>query len=886
MRKINVRSPFYLSGDEDLNPIDLPDPYYYYTATECGGSATIDFRHTSVLTIGQGVKINGQGDTCYEVSATGATLNTTDATFVYDDCDKCNGIPDYLYYAAELCAGGSPINVRSLVARSVGDVISVTNFSSDCYTITGSGTSNTNDIIDTFSNCNHCATGIDYTFYNAVRCGGTEQVTFRVNGSIPVDATVVTLVGYGDKCYTIDSTTTTVSTNEVAAYFNTCTDCIPADPYSYYTATECGGTATVDFRTTQPVTIGTTSVKISGQGTTCYEVTSTASSSNSTDYTDQYTDCTACAAANDPYYGLNFFLMNNCETGAEIATYSPELTWDNLVSKLWYVQGYEGCFTPTSTFNSNPSSALIQGVCAVCPNVTSDPYTYYRAASCSSPSVTVDFRSLVAMTIGKVVKVNGSCWTITAEIQTTNSTDWTELHDTCTECNPPATTTKYDVNLLTGLYGVSLLGKTASELDTDYNCLYCYEDAYTYNSYKALSVPMNVGHQIYDSNGIANTTLTGTFVSNSTSNTVPLDSICYKGAIHFPIIYTFSNGIVTAVNIRTPQDCYQEPTNPYSYGLSCGETYTQSNDVGLTEINVSNAGTGTFQINITNQAVPCKFSLVWNGIEQATTGYIGFNGYDAQLLANGVSAGDINTTAATSVSTTLSFNKTASEPLQTYIRVTSPLISEQYTIKVATCPDYADATLDSLTPITFGGWTPNDIPLGAEIQAMTNSSSVIYQCLDTDYYQPLGGTAAGYVQTTYPNYSLSTWLDHRLLAHFTNWFHPIINNVFISAYSIAHLSTADRESRIKNVRDTLTAHSGGVITYMYLVDNGTTEYDSLYNFVNSLITQDKYWKYIYDQGLLRIVYGVADGFNQAYYSALVANKLNTDFPSDFTLTCV
>ena len=74
-------------------PVPIPPSYIYYFASPCGGGATVYFRSVSVYAVGESVKINGLGDTCYEVGGNGAPLNNNDVTVAYIDCSACVPVP-------------------------------------------------------------------------------------------------------------------------------------------------------------------------------------------------------------------------------------------------------------------------------------------------------------------------------------------------------------------------------------------------------------------------------------------------------------------------------------------------------------------------------------------------------------------------------------------------------------------------------------------------------------------------------------------------------------------------------------------------------------------------------------------------------------------------
>ena len=707
MRKINVRSPFYISDEEGIEPVILPDPYFYHTATECGGSTTVSVRSTTELTNGQGIKVNGYGDTCFEVTGTLTETNETDVTFIYDTCDKCNGVPDYNYYTAELCAGGSPINVRSIDTLTVGQVIKAENYSADCYTITGSGSSNTNTVVTLFNSCDHCETGIDYKYYDANSCDGTSSVVVRYEGTLPASLPVVNVSGQGDKCFILDGLTDETSTNDITSFYQSCTSCTPIDPFTYYTATECGGSATVDFKSNITLAIGS-SVTLDGYGTTCYQVTSVGSVSGIA-WTNKYEDCTACANANDPY---NYYYAQKCDGTGGVIKIASTNSLDYMLPRLWKASGQDDtCF---SILSQTTSGGTVYNAIATCPECPSDdPFTYWKAIKCSGSTI-VYFRSLVDMT-GKVIKVSGddNCYQVTNKVSTPNTKDWEKIFDSCLLCEQEnAPDDLKDVNLLTRYENTYLNGKSFNELETEFKCLACV-NAVQYDTYKAVDVPMAIGHQLYNENGNKNTTLNGSFVSISTQQT-PTASVCNQGQIVFPLIYSFTNGIVTYVKEGKVNDCYKLPTIPEGNTLYCGGSYTQGADTGRKLYTFYSWGIGDLTVTVTGNEVPCRFILKWRGEDQVDTGYIGSNKYDSQLLSAGVDAGDINTSPVSNKNAVMTFNKDDSETYIVELEVLSPLINDEYTIDLTQCPALGLPEFDKQGQLTIEGYlyTPEDSDTG------------------------------------------------------------------------------------------------------------------------------------------------------------------------------
>jgi hypothetical protein len=66
-------------------------PVYYYSVFECGDpfGPTYVVKHTSTLSAGNSVKVEGDDFTCYEVSTTSSAPEDYIVSQAYDDCGTC-----------------------------------------------------------------------------------------------------------------------------------------------------------------------------------------------------------------------------------------------------------------------------------------------------------------------------------------------------------------------------------------------------------------------------------------------------------------------------------------------------------------------------------------------------------------------------------------------------------------------------------------------------------------------------------------------------------------------------------------------------------------------------------------------------------------------------
>jgi hypothetical protein len=906
MRKINVRSPFYIDGNEEINPYYLPDPYFYYTATECGGATEIEVRSTTELAVGAGIKAQGYGDTCFEITGTATGTNELDVSFSYTTCDKCNGIPDYFYYAAELCAGGSPINVRSEAELTVGTIIKAENYSADCYTITGDGTENVNTVLSTFNNCTHCATGIDYKYYYANQCEGSETVIFRYPTTLPSNAKTFNLVGYGNKCFTLDSETTEESTIDVVTSYADCTSCVPVDPNNYYEATECGGATTINFKSSKTLATGS-AVTLAGQGDTCFEVTG-AGTVSSVDWTNEYVDCAACAEATTPYY---YYYAQKCDLTGDIIVIADIHDIDYVRYRLFKVEGFDGsCFQILSETTQPETYYRTYDTCARCPDDTG--YRYWSAEDCTTGE-RIEFRSLdsAGLFTGSV-QIDGfsNCYKVRGEIFRANTNDWKGFYLKCADCyayNAPPTL--YDIKFLSSYNGTSLSGKSISALDSEFNCLPCSADSYTFTTpaLKALSVPMNVGHQLYNADGSKNTTFSGSYVSVSVSNTEPEVATCNGGAIFFPVIYTFNNGVVTYAKIRTAADCFSLPTTSEKLNLECGATHYQAADAGRKTYNVTTYGVGDFDLVITGDEVPVKFTIRWGG-EEVTTKYIGSDAYDAQLLANGVDISDIATSPTSNKSQTLTLDKTATYPSLVEIEVFSPLVNDSYTIKPV-CPPVNVTDYDIFDPIVFDtDVSGNNAGPGTRYDILANVTNLynqpagsIYPCLlnyfgQSNYIRRYykGNIYTSFLEFFNYDYASSVFPGQKQLSIFMGrglWGYYSLSkpDTFINP-------TNAWKADISAFRNGEPSPLSGERKYVFFVmergvdtnAESVQEYQKRLEFMDIITTNKNNFinqyglKDLIDAGVLEVVYNVKYNQPPEYYGNLILDAMND---SGYNITC-
>lgn len=130
--------------------------------------------------------------------------------------------------------------------------------------------------------------------------------------------------------------------------------------------------------------------------------------------------------------------------------------------------------------------------------------------------------------------------------------------------------------------------------------------------------------------------------------------------------------------VEDPTDPNNDPPTQSTQNLtySCGATVNQNGFVGtsiykkyydffLADLSTAYSVSGT----------PAKFTFTWDSTT-VTTGYIGSDVYDDELIAAGVPVGEINTTTTNdAVTGTIEISKTAQTPYDIFLTVHTPLLN-------------------------------------------------------------------------------------------------------------------------------------------------------------------------------------------------------------------
>jgi len=160
-------------------------------------------------------------------------------------------------------------------------------------------------------------------------------------------------------------------------------------------------------------------------------------------------------------------------------------------------------------------------------------------------------------------------------------------------------------------------------------------------------------------------------------------------------IHARSPYYITSSDAPTPP-----PTDPIEYfSAACGDMKVSDGFIGKRVYVFSLTGdTGDIVIDYSGGNIPVKITLAYDGA-LVSTGYVGLDAYDDQLVAAGIDPSDINTGVTSTKSGSLTLPKTDSTPTVATITVQSPLVNdtlnlmfncpEESTGTAPTCPDRA-----------------------------------------------------------------------------------------------------------------------------------------------------------------------------------------------------
>lgn len=177
--------------------------------------------------------------------------------------------------------------------------------------------------------------------------------------------------------------------------------------------------------------------------------------------------------------------------------------------------------------------------------------------------------------------------------------------------------------------------------------------------------------------------------------------------------YTIENNVDNCTRSFTYYDRLQKKTfdeeiNGFLSGVTGGLSSQESIDCGQTIDYNGNGGESEFLINLGTETgvagisydsknMPDNYVIEWNG-QIFTTGFVGPNSFDQELINSGVEPSKIKTSNPTNGTGSLTFNKNTQMPNTAILRVISPLESADWRFTTI-CPK---ATKGSLAYISEG----------------------------------------------------------------------------------------------------------------------------------------------------------------------------------------
>ena len=295
---------------------------------------------------------------------------------------------------------------------------------------------------------------------------------------------------------------------------------------------------------------------------------------------------------------------------------------------------------------------------------------------------------------------------------------------------------------------------TEAQLESEFMCEECNgpnafnnkRSQYGYSQYKSNRLPMQVGDQVYDENGVAltvaatrgtiaygieNGAVIETGINPCQKSTSVTKVVIATGTGGDPIykqylshIYTWdSSGIVTAVKVPE-SNCEETNVIPQipEQTLNCGETTQIGKDIGTRIFNIDARNrTGNFTITHTFR-VPVKILITVNGV-QTDYGYRGSDTYTGDMIALGVPQSELTNLVSTFFdSQNIVVNRTSEEfpSIKVELRILKQL-DEYGAVILANCA--ADASRNAAPTVS-----------GTTGSLIEGSEAMIVEFYDTYYY--------------------------------------------------------------------------------------------------------------------------------------------------------
>jgi hypothetical protein len=351
------------------------------------------------------------------------------------------------------------------------------------------------------------------------------------------------------------------------------------------------------------------------------------------------------------------------------------------------------------------------------------------------------------------------------------------------------------------------------------------------------------------------------------------------------------------INLRSPfylftgQPETTPPIAPQTIPLSCGDTHNIATDVGVVTYQFDTLETGNVDIDISGNDTPIKFTANWDG-NSITTGYIGLDSFDTELLAAGVPAGEINTANPSNKNTTLTINKTASNPSLVEVVVDAPLVNDAYSITV-NCPTSPPVVIEQTTQINI--WFDSSGSMNSTLSPLQSMvANNLKSCL-VQFYNNDGAEYDKFVQ-------VKSWADERTFN--VAGYEPdvlgatnVINLVFQDeAQPVYHPNTfvfnpnatptGTYTTDITNLRNKLSSNPTGYITPIIFQVEGFDAFKSMMETVENSLGAYSGNLGLFDYPNVKFYYNLQDGVsyssNPNYYRDYIIQAFND---LGFSITC-
>lgn len=175
-----------------------------------------------------------------------------------------------------------------------------------------------------------------------------------------------------------------------------------------------------------------------------------------------------------------------------------------------------------------------------------------------------------------------------------------------------------------------------------------------------------------------------------------------------------------------------------------------------------NFGTGTGQagidFNVQGFSAPVKFIIEWNG-QTVTTGYVGTDVYDQELINLGISPSEINTGTPPTGVGNLSFNKNLADPNNATVTVVAPIQRRTSWSFTGVCPEDQDSVEIGLGDCDTAptSWSEVYVNTPNVLTYIPFDGDIVYS--DTLLTTPFNGNDNRY-QMRIPNFPFPIVLDY------------------------------------------------------------------------------------------------------------------------------